>query len=120
MQLNNSGGDVLVNNRKVAVGEENLRIVRGIVRGNTSANLNKGAGYTVVNYLAGQGQPETTVTFNQPFTDLPSVALTMENASEAWHSSVINVTTTSFNVRMWRSDSVLHNTAFHFTATGPR
>jgi hypothetical protein len=99
---------------------ENLHVVRGVVRGNTSAGLNKGTGYTVNNFVGGQGQPETTVAFSQAFTDLPTVTLTMENAPEAWHVSVINVTTTNFNVRMWRSDSVRHNAHFHFTAIGPR
>lgn len=96
-----------------------LRIVRGIVNGTTASGLNIGGGYGS-NLILGVTQPTTTITFNQAFTGLPAITVTVVGSPEMWHVDVRNVTTNSFQVLQRRSDGVGHNVPFHFIAIGPR
>ena len=107
-------GNVTAGGSGVAVGEENLRIVRGIVRGTTASSLNKGSGYTVSSFGG-----TTVINFATSFLDLPTVTVTAENAPEAWHFSVV-VTTSGVTVTSRRADSVVQTLPFHFIAIGPR
>lgn len=95
-------------------GDENLRLVRGIVRGTTAAGLNKGTGWSVDTYGG-----ITVIKFASSFKDLPAVTVTAENAREAWHFSVV-VALNSVTVTARRADGSLFVNPFHFTAIGPR
>jgi hypothetical protein len=96
-------------------GEENLRIVRGTVKGTTASGLNFGTGWTVTTYGA-----VTTVNFSTSFSARPSITATAEEAPEAWHVDVQSVTTSSFNVVSRRKDGVAQGIQFNFIAIGPR
>jgi hypothetical protein len=60
-------GTIKANNKTVVVGEETLRIVRGLVSSNGVAL--KGTGFTVTSNAIGA----FTVTFSAAFSDLPAV-----------------------------------------------
>jgi hypothetical protein len=114
VRLETSGVGISLDGKQVPVGEEQLRIVRGIVRGTTASGLNKGTGYSVSSYGG-----TTVINFSSSFSDLPTVTITGEGAPEGWHFSVA-VTTSGVTVTSRRADSVVQTLPFHFIAVGPR
>ena len=97
-------------------GEENLRIVRGIV--GTTGNIIGGSGFTVTHDASGQ----YTVTFNTSFSGPPAVIATGvgDGTSVAMAAPVTSISAI-FLVSDLRPDAGSHaDRTFHFIAIGPR
>jgi hypothetical protein len=104
---------------RAAAGEENLRIIRGVI--NSDGGIIVGSGFTVSHLEPGH----YTITFNTPFAGLPSVTATVHRliVGEA-PVAVEEGTTTSFtkiNITRYSAtgDPSMDRT-FHFIAIGPR
>jgi len=95
-------------------GEENLRIVRGVV--GATGNIIVGSGFTVTKGATNSGQ--YTVTFNTPFSGPPAVTATAELGA----STTAGVTSSSANFQIYGLNDGVFATdrAFHFIAIGPR
>ena len=106
-------GNVTAGGRGVAVGEENLRIVRGSVdiNGVTQA----GSGYTPQSLGGGFYK----ITFASPFGSIPTVTVS-GRTSRAISLSVDPVTTTNFTVSFHIAQTGDQLSAFGFIAIGPR
>jgi hypothetical protein len=105
-------GDVRIGPRrlKAAGGEENLRIVRGVVSG--AGNIITGSGFTVLH--AGAGDYE--IVFDIPFAEPPAVTATGHRGAFNLNAANMDgVTETSAQVVIGSGDA-----AFHFIAIGPR
>jgi hypothetical protein len=100
-----------------ASGEENLRIVRGIVASN--GNIIVGSGFTAS--LTDTGK--YTITFNTPFADPPAVTITT-NFTPGFFTTFAEtegVTGSQANIRIFvRSNGDNANNPFQFIAIGPR
>jgi hypothetical protein len=110
-------GNVTVGGRGVAVGEENLRIVRGSVQGRNSIGICTnlaGAGFQV----ARSGLGVYVVTITSPFSGIPSV--TANTHSYDFHSSISLQNTNTFTVRMAQTTQAARDSDFSFIAIGPR
>jgi hypothetical protein len=99
---------------EVPAGEENLRIVRGVVSG--GGGLLVGAGFTVSKGAAGSGQ--YTITFNTPFVGAPAVTATADLDGRI--ISTVGVTSSSANVQISLAGGGHTDAAFHVIAIGPR
>lgn len=105
-------GNVTANGKTAAVGEENLRIIRGTV--NFNGTIRVGSGFTVT------GSNPYTITFNAAFAGEPSVTCT--SAQDGYLINTVNTaTTTGFKVQSRLSDNNQFAAgAFSFIAVGPR
>ncbi len=107
-------------------GEENLRIVRGVVALN--GTIITGSGFTVSN----QGPGDYLITFTTPFAGPPALTVSHEFTAPNPGINVIafwpmadNVSANSANVVIVRyisssDEFVLQSSPFHFIAVGPR
>jgi hypothetical protein len=124
--LNNASGRILVAQADGTVtvgpthllvpgGEENLRIVRGVVSG--AGTIIVGSGFTVTHTTPGSGQ--YTVTFNTQFFDSPTVVATADLDGRLISTVGASLTSVNFQTRDVIS-GVTTDAAFHFIAIGPR
>jgi hypothetical protein len=101
-------------------GEENLRIIRGVVAANGS--IITGSGFTVRHDSAGN----YLITFNTPFAGPPSVTGTVEwdpGASPTGNVGIVTDGVTSANARLLTREHNINDwrdMPFHFIAIGPR
>ena len=95
-------------------GEENLRIIRGVVNG--AGGILVGSGFTATHGAAGSGQ--YTVTFNTAFSGAPTVTATADLDGRV--ISTVGVTSGSANFQVRVIPSGVTDAAFHFIAIGPR
>jgi hypothetical protein len=110
-----AGGNVTVGGKGVAVGEENLRIVRGTVAANGSTTAGSG-------FVATGPDPITgiyTITFNPAFTGIPSVTANGLGVVNAV-ATISAVTTSSCKVRLYIPTVGNKIDPFSFIAIGPR
>jgi len=108
-----ASGNITAGSKSVAVGEENLRIVRGTVAANGSTTV--GFGFTATNNTTGV----YTITFNPAFTGVPSVTangMGVVNAVATFSA----VTTASFKVTLYIPTIGVKSDPFSFIAIGPR
>jgi hypothetical protein len=99
----------------VPAGEENLRIVRGVVSG--AGGIIVGSGFTVSHVTPTSGQ--YTVTFNTAFNGAPAVTATADLNGRIISTAGVVSSSANFQTR----DSVsglATDAAFHFIAIGPR
>jgi hypothetical protein len=129
----NVGGRIIANNKDVAVGEEQLRIVRGsIIVETTSSNFtsNQSYGSPLSGKLKGSGynftrvhDDEYIITFHTSFSDTPTVTWTPEfpNDGNRVMTKVKSISNSSVTLRNNADGSETgHNCRFHFIAVGPR
>ena len=98
-------------------GEENLRIVRGVVH--SDGSLITGAGFTVSHSANGQ----YSISFNTAFAGAPSVTATCDSDGGAINcfAQTEGVTASSAGIRVrLTSTGADFNAIFHFIAIGPR
>jgi len=104
---------------RAAAGEENLRIIRGVIR---NGDIVTGSGFAAVR--TGEGQYQ--VTFTTPFSATPAVTATGQGLGNDFFNEIFimtqSVTESGANFQMLlRSDgSFVENRPFHFIAIGPR
>lgn len=106
-----------VNAQVRAVGaEENLRIVRGVV--GKTGGIFAGSGFQVSHPLDGH----YTITFDPPFSGLPTVTVTGEFETHNALAQTDGVTTDFANIliRLAHVSNEPFDAPFHFTAIGPR
>jgi hypothetical protein len=98
-------------------GEENLRIIRGVVSG--AGNIIVGSGFTVSHGAPGSGL--YTITFNTPFPSAPTVTATADTpvTTEGRIISTRGVTGNSAQL-LTSVPAGVTDAAFHFIAVGPR
>jgi hypothetical protein len=109
-----AGGNFTVGDKGVAVGEENLRIVRGTVAAIGTTNLASG--------FAAAGPSPTgiyTITFNPAFTGMPSVTANGMGVVNAV-ATISAVTASSCKVRLYIPTVGDKSDPFSFIAIGPR
>jgi hypothetical protein len=99
-------------------GEENLRIVRGTV--NNNGTIVVGSGFTVT--MPNNNNPGAyyLITFNTPFSGVPSVVVGFAAPYDQDAFSSYNVNTNSFNVAMANNNGDWYEGPFSFIAVGPR
>jgi hypothetical protein len=99
-----------------ASGEENLRIVRGILYG-SSGDILKGSGFTPSRSAAGT----YLITFTTPFSDIPSVVATIDENGANLNAIVQGVSGNSAHIQVYNTSSVRTDpSVLHFIAIGPR
>ncbi|MDQ3133694.1 MAG: H-type lectin domain-containing protein, partial [Acidobacteriota bacterium] len=98
---------------RATAGEENLRIIRGVVDG--AGNIIVGSGFTVSHGATGQ----YTITFNTSFAGPPAVMAAAENDTQVRTVNTAGVTSSIVNLRTYFGTG-LSDVAFHFIAIGPR
>jgi len=96
-------------------GEENLRIIRGVVSG--AGGIIVGSGFTVSHGAAGSGQ--YTVTFNTAFSGAPAVTATADLNGRLISTVGVLSSSANFQTRDVVA-GVATDAAFHFIAIGPR
>lgn len=103
---------------RAAAGEENLRIIRGVV--NASGGISAGSGFTVSHVDEGH----YTVTFNTPFSGLPSVTATGDSdglaAEYIAETFVVTSNSASILTRLISGGGGYSDMKFNFIAVGPR
>ena len=99
----------------VPAGEENLRIVRGVVSG--SGGILVGSGFTVTHGAPASGQ--YTVTFNTAFLGPPAVTATADLNGRLISTAGVLSGSANFQTRDVVSGTAT-DAAFHFIAIGPR
>jgi hypothetical protein len=97
-------------------GEENLRIVRGVVAGN--GNIIVGSGFSVSH----NGTGDYTITFEPPFLAAPAITMTCDQdpGAETPIVATFGVTASSANVWTQHYSGVYRDITFHLIAVGPR
>jgi hypothetical protein len=101
---------------RVTSGEENLRIVRGVV--NALGTILEGTGFSVAKTEVGS----YTVTFTVPFSGIPAVTTTAQSGIFRI-ATVTSVTAGSVPVRTHTTSDLgkfYVDCQFHFIAIGPR
>jgi hypothetical protein len=102
-----------------AVGEENLRIVRGAIDGATGAVL-VGSGFTCQR----TDQATYRITFTPPFAGIPVITATGQRPVDAWLGAMINYwdggPTPSGVTIITRNQDEWSDSTFNFIAIGPR
>jgi hypothetical protein len=93
-------------------GEENLRIVRGVV--GSQGNRIAGSGFAVSHPTTG----EYTITFTPPFAGVPSVTAMVNLTSPAVH--ILSTTVTANRCELLSFGNGEGDTDFQFIAVGPR
>jgi hypothetical protein len=102
---------------RAAAGEENLRIIRGVVDAN--GGIIVGSGFTVSHPSLGK----YTITFDTPFAGLPSITATVQRQKfvTAFSDGVFK---THANLELLfpvtHNSATKDDSAFHFIAIGPR
>jgi hypothetical protein len=110
-----SEGNLTLNDKKVPVAEESLRMIRGTVSGG-GAPLH-GTGYTSEQNSTGT----YTITFSSNFTSAPSPTVTILSDSSTYDFiNISDVSTSSFRVNIKSSNGTSVNRAFTFIVVGPR
>jgi hypothetical protein len=99
----------------VPAGEENLRIVRGVVSG--AGGTIVGSGFSVTHTVPGSGQ--YTVTFNTSFAGAPAVTATADLGGRIISTVGVVSSSANFQTRDTVSGAAT-DAAFHFIAVGPR
>ncbi|MES2572570.1 MAG: hypothetical protein V4710_21280 [Verrucomicrobiota bacterium] len=100
--------------------QENLRVVRGHVRGTGSIGALEGAGFTVAR-VTGQPTGVYRVSFTTPFSDVCSVTATPYNPAGTLQFATLSGYGLSFvDVRIWSAAGALVDSDFMFIATAPR
>lgn len=101
-----------------AAGEENLRIIRGVV--NFDGAILIGSGFTVSHPSVGR----YTITFNTPFTGAATVTATAENQGTDGEKVVqmngVSSASATVVTRLIELGGGLQDITFHFIAVGPR
>jgi len=99
-------------------GEENLRIVRGVI--NFAGVIGGGSGFTVSHTATGH----YTVTFDTPFVAVPAVTAMTNNIADKSPIILVRASEVKFGSIVFtvfrRSDGSFENENFHFIAIGPR
>src|SRR3989454_2422275 len=95
-------------------GEENLRIVRGIV--NEDGTIIAGSGFTA----AKVGPSRDTITFATPFFATPSLTATGHYSSAVVIAMTAGVNSGAATIQLWTTDSGADAQPFQFIAIGPR
>ena len=113
--INTTGKITLDDGLHVPGGEEELRIIRGRINSNGAILL--GSGFTIT-----KSSSNYTVTYDDPFSNDPSVVASIYNMYEALRNFVqvksgSNNTKTIFNTRHLSNNA---DAAFDFIAVGPR
>ena len=106
-----------VGSKPAATGEESLRIVRGIVLLSGLVAGQSGAGYSVPTHST-----TSTITFNPPFpfNTTPTITATAADTTQAFHTTISNVSRTGFSIATWNNSNNGQRTSFHFIAIGSR
>jgi len=107
-----AGGNVTAGGKSVVVGEENVRIVRGIVE---LSGAHVGTGFTVPVHST-----TSTINFVPPFSGKPTITATVADVGQAFHTTVASVTTNGFNIATWNNANNGQKVSFNFIAIGPR
>jgi hypothetical protein len=94
-------------------GEENLRIIRGVVDG--AGNIIVGSGYQVTK----NGTGLYTISFNTAFSGPPTIMAAAEQDTQVRTINTAGVTNSTANLRTYFGTG-LTDVAFHFIAIGPR
>jgi hypothetical protein len=115
------GGRIVLANPSGAhfatAGQENLRIVRGVV--SETGGIIAGAGFAVTRLAAGLYQ----ITFNPPFAGIPSVTGTLEYQSGSDALTIVSIAVAATGCRFNTFDEIGVSDAdskFHFIAVGGR
>jgi hypothetical protein len=95
-------------------GDENLRIIRGIVDNN--GNVLYGSGYSVVRNSTGT----YTVTFSPGFSDVPALLVTPFSGGTPRIATTNAVSAANGTALLWTTGGALVDTFFSFTAIGPK
>jgi hypothetical protein len=99
-----------------AAGEENLRIIRGVV--DAAGNIIVGSGFTA-RHDAPTGFYH--ITFTTPFTGPPAVTITVDaNAGTFGYAMTDGVLADQFALLLREDGAHFMDAPFHFTAIGPR
>ena len=115
LHLNGFGGQVMVNLKPVPVGEENLRIIRGII--NADGTKFNGSGFTSTKTSTGHYE----IDFGTSFNDAPAVTFGTLGANRG--ASASNINTSTVKVSTWKTQSSnveYANVMFSFIAIGSR
>lgn len=115
LHLNGYGGQVMVNQKQVPVGEENLRIIRGRINGD-GVKLN-GSGFTCSKTSTGHYE----INFGTSFNDIPAVTFGPISANRG--VAAYSTSTSSAKVNTWKthtSSIEYTNETFSFIAIGSR
>jgi len=108
-------GNAVVDGNSVAVGDEQLRILRGSI--SASGTIAAGSGFTSVRTNTGIYR----ITFDTAFTSRPSpVATAFQAGAPAEIAMISQFSTTSFEVRIRTTADTLVNSDWSFTVIGPR
>jgi len=101
-------------------GEENLRIVRGII--SSTGTILRGAGFTVARTFPSGSDGQFTITFTTPFASPPAVCFTADfvDFQPPRFAMTDDVNASSAAVRIFNASGVTLDTPFHFIAIGPR
>ncbi len=94
-------------------GDENLRILRGIV--NTTGGIYNGTGFTITH----TGTGTYTITFNPPFSDAPALTITPYTAASPVTANCTSGTGSGYQVTTWVG-AAKGDTWWNFTAIGAR
>ena len=94
-------------------GDENLRILRGIV--NTTGGIYTGTGFTITH----TGTGTYTITFNPPFSDAPALTITPYTAASPVTANCTSGTGSGYQVTTWVG-AAKGDTWWNFTAIGAR
>lgn len=110
------GGKVTIGPHFATAGDENLRIIRGLVRGSDGAVL-QGIGFTATRTNVGR----YTITFTTPFASFATVtAATDTNSCGNCIVQTAGVGSSTANLVVQEDDVGFRNSDFHFIAVGPR
>lgn len=111
-----AGGKVTIGPHFAAAGDENLRIIRGLVRGTDGAVL-QGSGFTATRTAIGR----FTITFNTPFASFATATVdTDANSCGGCIVQTAGVSSTAANFTIQVPGVGFADANFHFIAVGPR
>ena len=114
-------GNATIGGKSAAVGEENLRIVRGTIAIDSTGKFwtFQGSGWT----WSETSQGHVTITFNTPFTSPPTVTATMNTYrtnADYGYLIIQSMTADSFTLEMRSGSANWQTYGFNFIAVGPR
>jgi|GEM_PF-6764068 len=123
-------GIALVQGKQVAVGDENLRVIRGTVLANGTKHA--GSGFTVTKGTGGEATGFYYIYFDTAFSARPSVVTTWKypdsgddfgssgTSSNVYTTCMIAVSTTRFKVKVQGTSGGAVDRGFEFIAAGLR
>jgi hypothetical protein len=100
---------------RAASGEENLRIIRGEIRGD-NGTIREGSGFTFTR----QGVGDYIVTFNTAFSRFPTVTATAFTNGPNINVIVVGLGPGAVQFRVFNASGALTDSNVHFIAIGPR